>query len=312
MERANAGPDERQWLVEQFEQCRPHLRAVAYRMLGSLTEADDAVQDAWLRLSRSAGVDGIDDLRAWLTTIVARLCLNVLRSRAVRREDPIGLHVPDPLISFNDSLDPEQQALLSDSVGLALQVVLDTLEPSERLAFVLHDMFEVPFDQIAPMVGSSVGAARQMASRARRRVRGASPTPDEGLVAQRRVVDAFAAAAREGNFDALVAILHPNVIVRSDRGPTAPPVLIRGAEAAAKAALEGARGWTNVVLQPALVNGAAGLAFFQGDNLFAVSAFSIAGSKVIEIDTITDPARLQQFELTTTTYPNQPKEDRVQ
>ena len=292
MKQTDAHPDEREWLVERFEQHRPHLRAVAYRMLGSLTEADDAVQDAWLRLSRAEGADGIDNIRAWLTTVVARVCLNVLRSRAVRREDPIGLHVPDPLISFNDAVDPEQQALLSDSIGLALQVVLDTLEPSERLAFVLHDMFDVPFDEIASMVGSSVGTARQIASRARRRVRGASPAPDGGLVAQRRVVEAFVVAAREGDFEALIAVLHPDVIVRSDRGPASPPVLVQGAEAVARAALEGARGLTDVALQPALVNGVAGLCFFRGQTLIAVSAFSITGGKVVEIDTITDPGRL--------------------
>src|SRR5713226_5896445 len=181
--------DEREWLAERFEEHRAHLKAVAYRMLGSLTEADDAVQDAWLRLSRS-GASGVENLGGWLTTIVARVCLNMLRSRKMRREEPMGVHLPDPVIGFEDGADPEQQVLLADSVGLALQVVLDTLAPAERLAFVLHDMFDVPFDEIAPMVGCSVEAARQLASRARRRVRGSAPVPDAELVAQRRVVDA--------------------------------------------------------------------------------------------------------------------------
>src|SRR5690348_2025464 len=181
--------DERDWLAERFEEHRAHLRAVAYRMLGSLAEADDAVQDAWLRLSRS-GADGVDNLGAWLTTIVARVSLNMLRSRKLRREEPAGVYVPDPLISREDDADPEHEAVLADSVGLALQVVLDTLAPAERLAFVLHDMFDVPFEDIAPMVGRSSDAARQLASRARRRVRGLAPTPDTDLAGQREVVNA--------------------------------------------------------------------------------------------------------------------------
>src|SRR5947207_1668953 len=213
--------NETDWLAERFEAHRGHLRAVAYRMLGSLAEADDAVQDVWLRLSRS-GTENVENLGGWLTTIVARVCLNVLRSRQVRREESLDAHVPDPVISRADGVDPEHEALLADSVGLALYVVLDTLAPAERLAFVLHDMFDVPFDEIAPMVGRSPAAARQLASRARRRVRGAAPTPDPDLARQREVVDAFLAASRAGDFEALVAVLDPDVVFRVDAGGTGP------------------------------------------------------------------------------------------
>ena len=213
--------DERDWLVERFEEHRPHLRAVAYRMLGSLAEADEAVQDAWLRVSR-AGADGIDNFRGWLTTIVARVCLNALQARKARPEDASGVHLPDPIVKRAGELDPEQEVLMADSVGLALQIVLDTLSPAERLAFVLHDMFDVPFDEIGPMVGRSATAARQLASRARRRVHGASvPAPDPDLARQRQVVDAFFAAAHRGDFDALVAVLDPDVVLRSDGGRAA-------------------------------------------------------------------------------------------
>src|SRR5919204_1101258 len=248
--------DERDWLVECFEQHRPHLKAVAYRMLGSLAEADDAVQDAWLRVNRS-GIDGVDNVRAWLTRVVARVCLNALRSRNGRREEPIGAHLPDPIVSLDDHLDPEQQVLLADSVGLALQVVLETLAPPERLAFVLHDMFDVPFDEIAPLVGCSVEAARQMASRARRRVRGSTPLPDAELVAQRRVVDAFIAAAREGDLEALVAVLNPDVVAHAVADPAHPERtrVIRGADTVARGVLGGARTRPTGVLRPALVNG---------------------------------------------------------
>ena len=216
--------DEREWLVEHFEEHRPHLRAVAYRMLGSLAEADEAVQDSWLRVSR-AGADGIENLRGWLTTIVARVCLNALQARKARPEDPSGVHLPDPIVRRAGELDPEHEVLMADSVGLALQIVLDTLPPAERLAFVLHDMFDVPFDEIGPMVGRSATAARQLASRARRRVHGASvPAPDPDLARQRHVVDAFFAAAHSGDFDALVAVLDPDVVVRSDGGEAAPGV----------------------------------------------------------------------------------------
>src|SRR5690349_263687 len=207
--------DEREWLAERFEEQRTHLRAVAYRMLGSLSEADDAVQEAWLRLSRSEASD-IDNLRAWLTTVVARVSLNMLRSRKTHREQPLGVHIPDPIVDPADGTDPEHEALLADSVGLALLIVLETLGPAERLAFVLHDMFAVPFDEIAPILDRSPAATRQLASRARRRVQGERTTPDPDLDRQRRVVDAFFAAAREGDFDKLVAVLDPEVVVRAD------------------------------------------------------------------------------------------------
>src|SRR6266699_1241362 len=205
-----------EFLVQRFESHRTHLRSVAYRMLGSQTDADDALQEAWLRLSRS-DTSGVENLGGWLTTVVARVCLDMLRSRESRREEPLGVHVPDPIVSREDGIDPEHEALLADSVGLALLVVLDTLNPAERLAFVLHDLFAVPFDEIAPIVGRSPTAARQLASRARRRVRGAATVPDPDLTGQREVVEAFLAAARDGNFDALLAVLDPDVVHRADR-----------------------------------------------------------------------------------------------
>src|ERR671935_247788 len=223
--------DESKWLADRFEEHRAHLRALAYRMLGSLSEADDAVQDAWLRLSRSNASE-IENLGSWLTTVVARVCLNMLQARKVRREELLGVHVPDPIVSADVEGDPEQEALLADSVGLALQVVLDTLAPAERLAFVLHDIFAVSFDEIAPIVGPSPAAARQLASRARRRVQGQAPTPDPDLDRQREVVDAFLAAAREGDFDALVAVLDPDVVVRADFGRGVSRE-VRGAESVA-------------------------------------------------------------------------------
>ena len=287
--------DEREWLAERFEEQRAHLKAVAYRMLGSLTEADDAVQDAWLRLNRS-GADGVDNLRAWLTTVVARICLNMLRSRNVRREEPLDVHVPDPVISLEGRVDPEQQVLLADSVGLALQVVLDMLAPDERLAFVLHDMFDMPFNEVAGVVGCSPEAARQMASRARRRVRGSAPAPDAELTAQRRVVDAFIAAARGGDLNALVAVLDPDVVVRSDGGLAQPGAtrFVRGAAAVARAALGGARGGrASIAMRPALVNGAAGVILWEGGQPLAVWGFTIAGGKIVEIDAIADPERLR-------------------
>src|SRR5436305_10307239 len=226
--------DEREWLAERFEANRTHLRAVAYRMLGSVSEADDAVQEAWLRLSRS-DTGEVENLRAWLTTVVARVCLDMMRSRRSRREEPLGPHVPEPIVSREDGLDPEHEALLADSVGLALLVVLETLTPAERLAFVLHDMFAVPFDEIAPIVGRSPTAARQLASRARRRGNAGAPVPDTNLTAQREVVNAFPAAARDGDFDALVAVLDPDVVLRADdvaaTAGSAP--LVRGARAVA-------------------------------------------------------------------------------
>src|ERR687897_81443 len=227
--------DENKFLAKQFEQYRNHLRAVAYRMLGSLSEADDAVQEAWLRLSRSC-TSGVENLGGWLTTVVARICLDMLRSRSSKREEPLGVRVPEPIVSREGGIDPEHEALLADSVGLALLVVLETLTPAQRLAFVLHDMFGVPFEEIAPIVGRSPAASRQLASRARRRVRGEAPAPDPDLSRQREVVDAFLAAAHEGDFDALLELLDPEVVLRVDRGATQPGVLIQGAAAVAKEA----------------------------------------------------------------------------
>jgi RNA polymerase sigma-70 factor (ECF subfamily) len=288
--------DDNDWMAERFEEQRSHLRAVAYRMLGSLTEADDAVQEAWLRLSR-ADTSDVENLGGWLTTVVARVCLNMLRSRSTRREDPIDWHVPDPVVTLDDHVDPQQQALLADSVGLALLVVLETLSPPERLTFVLHDMFAVPFDEIAPIVGRSATATRQLASRARRRVRGAAPPPDHDLARQREVVEAFFAAARDGDFESLVAVLDPDVVLRSDRGarPGASRVL-RGAEAVAGQALMFAD--PSRLLRPALVNGAAGVLVTVGGRLVAVMAFTVIADKIVAIDALGDPHRLDQLDLT--------------
>jgi RNA polymerase sigma-70 factor, ECF subfamily len=288
--------DENQWLADRFEEHRSHLRAVAYRMLGSLAEADDAVQDTWLRMSR-AGAGDVENLRGWLTTITARVCLNMLRSRNVRREEPLGVHVPDPVISTNGELQPEEEALLADSVGLALQVVLDTLTPAERLAFVLHDMFELPFEEIAPMVGRTPTAARQLASRARRRVKGAEvPAPDPDLARQREVVDAFFAAAREGEFDALVAVLDPGVVLRIDAGAAHPSasMAIRGADAVARQTLTGLKSALRVAhLHPALVNGAAGVIVSVRGRPMTVIGFTIVNGRIAEIDAIADPERVR-------------------
>jgi RNA polymerase sigma-70 factor, ECF subfamily len=287
--------DERDWLADRFEEHRPHLRAVAYRMLGSLAEADDAVQDAWLRLSR-AGAGEVENLGGWLTTIVARICLNGLRSRATRREEPLDAHLPDPVISPEGSLQPEEEALLADSVGLALLVVLDSLSPAERLAFVLHDMFDLPFDEIAPMVGRSPTAARQLASRARRRVKGAEiPAPDPDLARQRDVVDAFFRAARGGDFDALVALLDPDVVLRSDFGAQRPAAarVTHGAAAVARQALIAAL--PTAQLHPALVNGAAGVVVTVRGRPFAVLGFTVTDGKIVEIDAIADPDRVRRI-----------------
>jgi RNA polymerase sigma-70 factor (ECF subfamily) len=284
-----------QWLAERFEEQRIRLRAVAYRMLGSLTEADDAVQDTWLRLSR-AGAGEVDNLDGWLTTIVARVCLNMLRSRHTRREDTFGAHLPDPVISPEVALQPEEEALLADSVGLALLVVLDTLSPDERLAFVLHDVFEVPFEEIAPMVDRTPAAARQLASRARRRVKGANvPVPDPDLARQREVVDAFFSAAREGDFEALVAVLDPNVVLRGDVGAEHPAAVrvIHGAAAIARQALLFAR--ADAQLHPALVNGAAGVVATVDGQPVAVMGFTVTGGKIVEIDGIADPERVRRI-----------------
>jgi RNA polymerase sigma-70 factor, ECF subfamily len=289
--------DENEWLVERFEEHRAHLRAVAYRMLGSLTDADDAVQDTWLRLSRS-GTRDVENLVGWLTTILARVCLNMLRSRNVRREESLGVHIPDPVISPEWALQPDEEALLADSVGLALLVVLDTLAPAERLAFVLHDMFELPFEEIAPMVGRTPAAARQLASRARRRVKGAEvPAPDPDLARQREVVDAFFSAARGGDFDALVAVLDPDVVLRLDAGARRPASMaIRGAAAVARQALTGlAAGLPTVDLRPALVNGAAGVVATRRGRPITVMGFTVAEGKIVEIDAIADPERVRRI-----------------
>jgi RNA polymerase sigma-70 factor (ECF subfamily) len=290
--------NEQDWLADRFEEHRAHLRAVAYRMLGSVTEADDAVQEAWLRLSRS-DADEIENLGGWLTTVVGRVCLNMLRSRRTRAEQPIDeVHVPDPLISREDGLDPEQEALLADSVGLALFVVLESLDPAERLAFVLHDMFAVPFDEIAPMVGRSPAAARQLASRARRRVQREAPEPDADLTSQREVVDAFFRASREGDFEGLLAVLDPDVVVRADGGAARPSatVVVRGAEAVAARA----RSYAHLApyVRPALVNGAAGAVVVPRGRPFSVLAFTVKGGRIVAIDSLADPERLAELDLT--------------
>jgi RNA polymerase sigma factor (sigma-70 family) len=287
--------DENQWLAERFEEHRARLRAVAYRMLGSLTEADDAVQDTWLRLSRS-GTGGVENLGGWLTTIVARVCLNMLRARNTRREESLGVHLPDPVISPEGPLQPEEEALLAEGVGLALLVVLDSLTPAERLAFVLHDMFELPFEEIAPMIGRSPVAARQLASRARRRVKGAEiPAPDPDLTRQRDVVDAFFLAARGGDFDALVALLDPDVVLRSDAGARRPAasVVIRGAAAVARQAIGSAQ--PGARMRPAVVNGAAGVVITVRGRPVAVVGFTVAEGKIVEIDAIADPGRVRRI-----------------
>jgi len=287
--------DQQEWLARQFEEQRPHLRAVAYRMLGSLSEADDAVQDAWLRLSR-ADTSEVENLRAWLTTIVARVALNMLRSRRTRSEQPLDVHVPDPIIDPVDGTDPEHEALLADSVGLALLVVLETLTPAERLAFVLHDMFAVPFEEIAPIVERSPEATRQLASRARRRVRGAAPVPDADLAAQWEVVEAFLAASRDGDFDALVAVLDPDVVLRADGGLSGRSHVVQGAEAVASQALLWSR--VDLTIRRALVNGAAGAVAFRDGKPFSVGAMTIKNGKIVEIDFLTDRERIAQLDLT--------------
>jgi RNA polymerase sigma factor (sigma-70 family) len=284
-------------LAERFQAHHARLRAVAYQMLGSLSEADDAVQEAWLRVSR-AGTGGVDNLGGWLTTVVARVCLDMLRSRAARREEPLGVHLPDPVISQPDVLDPEQEALLAEGVGLALLVVLDTLAPAERLAFVLHDTFAVPFEEIAAILGRSPAATRQLASRARRRVRAAPARPDADLAGQQRAVDAFLAAARNGDLEALVAILDPDVVARADWGkvPVRVPTVLRGARAVAEQALAFAR--RAPYGRPVLVNGAAGVVVAAGARLIAVMGFTVRGDQIVEIDILTDPERLRRVDLT--------------
>src|SRR5437660_849117 len=285
--------DEHDWLAEQFEAERPHLRAVAYRMLGSLSEADDAVQESWLHLSRS-DTSGVENLGGWLTTVVARVCLDMLRSRESRREEPLGVHVPDPIVSREDGIDPEHEALLADSVGLALLVVLDTLNPAERLAFVLHDLFAVPFDEIAPIVGRSPTAARQLASRARRRVQGAATVPDADLTRQREVVDAFLAASRGGDFDSLLTLLDPDVVLRADHAAVQLGASreVRGAPAVAGTFSGRAR-----VAQLVLVNGAAGAVWASGGRPRVVFGFTLTRGKIVEIHLVAEPARLAELDL---------------
>jgi RNA polymerase sigma-70 factor (ECF subfamily) len=289
--------DKGDWLAARFEGNRPRLRAVAYRMLGSLSEADDAVQDAWIRLSR-ADSSLVDNLDGWLTTVVSRVCLDKLRARTLRREEPVGLgvHLPEPIISLQDQIDPEQQVLLAEGVGLALLVVLETLTPAERLAFVLHDAFAVPFDQIAAIVGCSPAAARQLASRARRRVKGAATGPDADPSRQKAAVNAFLAAARDGDIDALIAVLDPDVVLRADRGamPLGASRVVRGARAVAEGALTFAR--LGRYARPALVNGAAGVVARTPDGrLLAVMGFTVSRGKIVEIDILADPERLRRL-----------------
>ena len=284
---------ERDYLAERFEENRTHLRAVAYRMLGSSSEVDDAVQEAWLRLSRT-DTTGIDNLGGWLTTVVARVCLDMLRSRKSRREEPIAPHAPEPVATGTLGSSPEQEALLADSVGLALLVVLDRLTPAERLAFVLHDMFAVPFEEIAPIVGRSAEATRQLASRARRRVRGGAAAPD--LVRQRGVVEAFIAALRSGDFEGLLAVLDPDLVVRADMPvPSGAPSEIRGAAVWAKGAI--VYGHLAQLTRPALVDGAIGVVVAPRGRLVRALRFTIANGKITVIEVIGNPARLGELDV---------------
>ncbi|WP_199431249.1 sigma-70 family RNA polymerase sigma factor [Qaidamihabitans albus] len=284
--------DEHDFLAERFEAHRDHLRAVSYRMLGSLTEADDAVQEAWLRLARS-DTSEVANLGGWLTTVVSRVCLDMLRSRRSRREEPLDTYVPDPVVASADP-DPAEEAVLADSVGLALLVVLEALSPAERLAFVLHDMFGVPFDEIAPIVGRSPAAATQLASRARRRVRGAAQ-PDADLPAQREVIEAFMTAAHAGDFDALVAVLDPDVVLRVDSGGAGPSRLLRGAAAVAGQALLFSRGGS--FARPVVINGVAGLVSMPGGRAVTVFGPTVRGGKIVEINILADPERIARLDL---------------
>jgi RNA polymerase sigma factor (sigma-70 family) len=286
---------DQQWLAEHFEQQRPRLRAVAYRMLGSLAEADDVVQEAWLRASR-AGTDEVENLDGWLTTIVARVALNALRSRDTRREQPLEEYLPDPIIDSVDGTDPEHETLLADSVGLALLVVLEALTPGERLAFVLHDMFAMPFEEIAPIVERSPEATRQLASRARRRVRGDVRVPDAPLAEQWKVVDAFLAAARGGDFEALVAVLDPDVVLRADGGVSGLSHHARGAEAVARQATMWSR-QAALTVRRALVNGGAGLVSERDGTPVSVGAFTVRDGRIVELNFLVDPERLAKLDL---------------
>ena len=287
--------NERDWLAQRFETQRTRLRAVAYRMLGSLSEADDAVQEAWLRLSRS-DADAIENLDGWLTTVVARVSLNMLRARKTRREEPLEGKLPEPILDRADGINPEHEALLADSVGLALLVVLETLSPPERLSFVLHDMFAVPFDEIAPIVNRSPEATRQLASRARRRVQGERKVPDADLDEQWRVVDAFLAASREGNFEALLELLDPDVVVRADFGPEGRSRVVHGPRAVIGQALFYSR--MGLDMRRALVNGAAGAVSFRDGEVFSVGAVTVRDGKIVEMDFLGDPERLRELDLT--------------
>jgi RNA polymerase sigma factor (sigma-70 family) len=287
--------DEREWLTERFELHRPHLRAVAYRMLGSVSEADDAVQETWLRI-RDQDPQNVENMQAWLTTIVGRVCLNMLRARRARREELPDVYVPDPVVSLEGSVDPEQEALVADSVGLALLVVLDALSPPERLAFVLHDVFGVPFADIAAVLHRSQAAAQQLASRARRRVHG-SPAPDPDLARQREVVDAFFAASRDGDFGALAAVLDPDIELRIDGGMLREKasLVLRGAKAVA--AYSSTYSKLCPFVRPALVNGAAGAVVAPAGRVFSVMAFTVTNGKITRIDALADPERLGQLNL---------------
>jgi RNA polymerase sigma-70 factor (ECF subfamily) len=287
----------RDWLADEFERHRPHLRAVAYRMLGSVSEADDAVQEAWLRLDRS-DPGGTDDLRGWLTVVVGRISLDALRRRKSRREQLVGSWLPEPIVKSANGAEPERDAIMADSVGLALLVVLESLTPAERLAFVLHDVFGIPFSEIAPVVERSPAATRQLASRARRRVRAEAPNPDADLAVQRRTVDAFLAAAREGDFEALLQLLDPNAVLRTDGGPNPPRPLGRGPIVGAEAIANVAKNFrdTGVRFEPVIVNGAPGLlARFPARSL--LWAFTVANSRIVEIDLIADPGKLRGLPL---------------
>ena len=286
--------DERDWLAERFQEHRPRLRAVAYRMLGSTSEADDAVQEAWIRLSCSNAGE-VDNLETWLVTAVGRVALNMLRSRKRRGEVSLEVHLPDPIVDRADGIDPEHEALLADSVGLAVLVVLETLTPAERLAYVLHDMFSVPFDEIGAILDRSPDAARQLASRGRRRIRGADTTPDVDAAAQQEVVDAFLAAAREGDFDALIAVLHPDIVLREDRG-SGSIVEVRGAERVARSALAASR--LSLVVRPALINGAAGWVSLKEGAVFSIGALTVKHGRITTLDILLDPARLARLDLT--------------
>ena len=287
--------DEREFVATQFEEHRGRLRAVAYRMLGTVGEADDAVQEAWIRLSRT-DAEEIENLGGWLTTVVARVSLNMLRARRARREEPLGVHMPEPIIDPADGMDPEHEALIADSVGLALLVVLDTLSPSERLAFVLHDVFAVPFDEIAPIVDRSPEAARQLASRARRRIQGENAIPDADLETQRKVFEAFLAASREGDFEALLEILDPDVVLRVDAGAFGRSRIVRGATAVARQAHAYSR--TGLDVRPALVNGVLGGVALRAGELFSVGALTIRGGRVVAMDFLLDPERLRELDVT--------------